>query len=422
MSIKKNTIWNLFGSGAPLLLGAFTIPYLLNQIGVELFGVLTIIWVLIGYFSFFDFGLGRALTQIISKIKLKNDNDYISNVASVGLTLIFALGIFGCILLSLVAFPLGLYWLNVTDIFKNQVAISLLIASIGIPLTTLTSGLKGILEAYLDFKNVNYLRFILGIGNFGFPALAVFMFGPDLTMIVVSLVVARFIVLILHIKLVSQYTKIKIVNIREHIIIVKEFIGFGSWMTLSNILSPLMVTSDRFIVSSIVGASLVAYYTVPFEILIRLLIIPAALTAALFPQITTLLVSDKEKAKELFYKCMFITFSVMFFVCVFVAIFSKVGIEWWLNNEFAEHSWYIASILTVGILFNSVAQIPHATVQASGNVKATSIAHLIEFIIYIPTLIISVHYFGLIGAVVTWVCRAGLDLFLMLFLARKALN
>ena len=68
MSIRKNTLWNLFGSAAPMLIGIATIPYIYRQIGIERIGVLTLIWALIGYFSIFDFGLGRAITQRIASL------------------------------------------------------------------------------------------------------------------------------------------------------------------------------------------------------------------------------------------------------------------------------------------------------------------------------------------------------------------
>jgi len=221
---------------------------------------------------------------------------------------------------------------------------------------------------------------------------------------------------------VSRVLEVKYIKIASYKPIVSEFAAFGSWMTLSNILSPLMVTADRFILSAVVGASVLAYYTVPFEVIIRLLIIPAALTGALFPQISLLLNSDKNKAKVLFKQCVKLVFVVMFCFCMVIAIFSKIGIEVWINKDFADKSWYVASILVIGVLFNSVAQIPHATVQASGNVKATSLVHLCEFVIYIPMLTMGVYHFGIIGAALTWVCRAGLDMILMFFLARRVFN
>ena len=61
--LARNTAWNLLGSGAPLLVAVFAIPLLIKGMGTDCFGVLTLVWMGIGYFSVFDFGLGRALTK-----------------------------------------------------------------------------------------------------------------------------------------------------------------------------------------------------------------------------------------------------------------------------------------------------------------------------------------------------------------------
>ncbi|MDE1348416.1 flippase [Vibrio aestuarianus] len=422
MSIKKNTIWNIVGSVLPLLLGALTIPFIITEAGLEVFGILTLVWALIGYFSLFDFGLGRALTQIVAKLNQENKFNEVKDFVNIGIFLIFILGLLGGLLILSLAFPFSEYWLGVRSDLKGDVLISLCIAAVGIPLTTLSSGLKGVLEGYLDFRAVNILRVLLGMGNFGFPALTVYFLGASLPLMVASLVLTRLLVLIPHITLATKKVEIELILPSKNKTVTKELLGFGSWMTLSNIISPLMVTADRFIVSGIVGASLVAYYTVPFEVLIRFLILPGALTAAFFPQVTALLSESKKNAKKFFKKCILIVFVIMFITCVSTALLSPFALEFWIDKDFSDNSWYIASIISIGILFNSIAQIPHATVQAVGNVKATSIVHLFEFVIYLPILIIAVTYFGLIGAAVTWVFRAGLDMLLMFHLVRKVFD
>src|SRR5215470_6216410 len=65
--LAKNTLWNLIGSGAPMLVAVFCIPTLIRGLGKERFGVLTLAWALIGYASLFDLGLGRALTQLVAR-------------------------------------------------------------------------------------------------------------------------------------------------------------------------------------------------------------------------------------------------------------------------------------------------------------------------------------------------------------------
>jgi hypothetical protein len=59
--LARNVVWNLIGSGAPILVAVFCIPILAKGLGTDRFGVLVLVWALIGYASLFDLGLGRAL-------------------------------------------------------------------------------------------------------------------------------------------------------------------------------------------------------------------------------------------------------------------------------------------------------------------------------------------------------------------------
>ncbi len=65
--LSRNIIWNLLGSGAPLLVAIVAIPILIEGMGLVRFGVLTIAWMVVGYFSLFDLGLGRALTKLVAE-------------------------------------------------------------------------------------------------------------------------------------------------------------------------------------------------------------------------------------------------------------------------------------------------------------------------------------------------------------------
>ena len=100
MSLRRNTLWNLAGTGLPLLIGAVTIPFLIRRVGVEAFGVLTLIWALIGYFSLFDFGLGRALTQQIASACASGQESRVPRLAKSGLAFTALTGCVGGILLG----------------------------------------------------------------------------------------------------------------------------------------------------------------------------------------------------------------------------------------------------------------------------------------------------------------------------------
>lgn len=419
MSVRRNTLWNLLGSGAPFIVGAATIPYVVKHAGVEVFGILTLVWALIGYFSLFDFGLGRALTQQIARAIVEKQDESIPVLVKTGLMFTLLTGLAGGILLATLALPLASTWLGVSAELRESVLHSLIIASIGIPLVTVTTGLRGILEAFEDFKTSNMLRLFLGVANFGLPALSVFFFGPSLQWMVLSLITARVVIGWGHWFLVMRRFPTSFWAMRFESKKIRQLWTFGAWMTVSNVVSPLMVTCDRFIISAVLGASVVAFYTVPFEVLVRILVLPAALAAAIFPRISGLLVGEKARARVLYKKSILIVAGGMLAICLPSAIFSEWGLALWLGNEFAEKSWQVASVLAIGLFFNGIAHVPFAAIQASGQARVTAQLHLAELAVYVPVLLVCLHFGGLLGAAVAWALRVFADFILLSFYARK---
>ena len=238
-SIKKNSIWNLVGSIIPMAVGLVTIPILLKSIGVEKFGILSLIWALIGYFSVFDFGIGRALTQGVSKGLVDKTNLELYNLIRVGLRVTLMTGLAGGILMAGLSHSLSFYWLNSSPNLHNELFLSILITAIGIPFVTYTSGLRGVLEGFEDFKNINLIKLILGVLNFIFPIISVFLFGNSLLYIAISLVSIRVIVFFWHLYCLNKVIALSKIYNAEKLNTKKtiyEIYKFGSWMTLSNLL------------------------------------------------------------------------------------------------------------------------------------------------------------------------------------------
>ena len=292
-------------------------------------------------------------------------------------------------------------------------------AALGIPLATVTSGLRGVLEAYEDFKTVNLLRIVLGIANFGLPALSFVLLGPSLVYMVAMLIAARLVVLLAYGALAHRRMPESWLKSTAQANDVKDLLSFGVWMTVSNIISPLMVTADRFVIAAVLGASAVAYYTVPFEMLVRVLVIPSALTSALFPKLASTLKTNPAIARMLYWRSMKLMSLTLLGISLAICLASYWGLAIWLNADFASRSWLIVCILSVGILFNGIALVPFSAIQAAGDAKTTAHLHVFEFIIYVPVLLIALDVFGLLGAALAWVFRVGLDLVLLLWRGKR---
>ena len=96
----SNTAWNFAGQLAPLVVGVLTLPLLIRLVGLERFGFISLVWVLVGYASIFDFGIGRALIRTVAAHLAAGDKPRAEASAHAAL---FFLTLFGLALAALLA-------------------------------------------------------------------------------------------------------------------------------------------------------------------------------------------------------------------------------------------------------------------------------------------------------------------------------
>lgn len=199
----------------------------------------------------------------------------------------------------------------------------------------------------------------------------------------------------------------------------KPLVSNGGWMTVSNIISPLMGYVDRFLIGAIVSASAVAYYATPHEVVTKLAIIPGALTAVLFPVLASMLLNNLISSRKIYEQSTTIIFYIMLPFCGALILFEQEILTLWISEEFALDSKYILSLIALGMLINSMANMSFTILQSAGKAKITAKIHIFEFPFFIAFLWWMVISFGAIGAAFTWVVRLVIDTFLMVFYTRK---
>jgi O-antigen/teichoic acid export membrane protein len=64
--LARNTLFNLIGQGLPLVVAVVTIPFIIQGLGIDRFGLLSLAWVVLGYFAIFDSGL--AIGKFFQKL------------------------------------------------------------------------------------------------------------------------------------------------------------------------------------------------------------------------------------------------------------------------------------------------------------------------------------------------------------------
>lgn len=418
-SIRKNISWNLLGNILPLAVGFVVFPLIISTYGTERFGLLALAWTLVGYFSLFDMGLSRALTQMVSqRLSMQVDNAEIVEMIRTSFRVMWLLGFLGGGLLWLIVPWLVQHMLKVSVALSEETVQAFSVLAISIPLVVHTSALRGVLDALQLFKQTSLIRIVMGSGTFLGPYIAS-LFSESLIYASYALIVVRILGWTLHFYAVYDSGLFKIKTLAYHGRWLKPLFAFGGWMTVSNIIGPLMVYLDRFIIAAMLGATAVAYYVAPYEVVTKMWVIPGAISGVLFPLFAKRWKSDPVNSAQLLNKG--ITY-VLIFLYPPVLLASLFANEWlllWLNHDFSLHCAAVVGWLAAGILVNSVAQIVFAKVQGAGKSDWTAKLHLIEIIPYLILLWIALKQFGIAGAAFVWFLRVTVDMLGLVYMTGK---
>ena len=272
---------------------------IIRALGTPRFGVLTLAWSIIGYFSFLDLGLGRALTKTVAE-KLGSENEeQVPDLVWTTLSMMLALGIAGTLALSAMSPWLVYHVLKIPVDLRGEAGQSFVMLAVSIPIVIVSSGLGGILAAKQRFGIINAIRTPFGILMSAGPLLVI-PFSHRLQAIIAVLLAIRLLNLaiqfIICIRILPALRKK--VSVKKHLVM--PLISYGGWMTVSNVIGPFMVYADRFFISAFISMAGVAYYTPPYEVVTKLWIIPSAIVGVLFPAFSASFSTDLSRAMLLY--------------------------------------------------------------------------------------------------------------------------
>jgi O-antigen/teichoic acid export membrane protein len=414
MALRRNTTYNVAGALLPLAVSLVTIPLYLGLIGEARYGVLAIVWLLLGYFGLFDFGFGRATAHAIASDSMHSDAvARWEQTFWTALLINLGLGVVGAVLLCLCAYLLFADVLTIATPLRAEMVAAIPWLGLALPVATASGVLSGALQGREKFLALNLVSVM---GTFLFqvlPLLVAALWSVRLDVLIPAAVLARMITI-----------AVLLIQCRRHIISsyrptysaarARQLFSFGGWVTVTSLVGPMMVILDRFVIGAIAGAKAVSHYTVPFQLAERSTIIPLAISSALFPRLTA--VSTIEQ-RHLSYSALQVIACVMTPLFVGGILLIEPFFNWWISPEFSSASANLGRMLLAGFFFNCFAKIPYALLQARGKPDLVAKTHLAELLPYLALLYLGTDSFGAVGAAGAFCIRVIADYLILSLLA-----
>jgi O-antigen/teichoic acid export membrane protein len=410
-NIAGFTSLNIIGKVLPMIGAIVSIPMIINGLGSELFGVLIILWIFVGYASILDFGFSRGVIKVLSDYSDRSEVEK-SKVINTSLSITFLMGAFSGLIIFLISDVLVTEWLSIESEFHKGTKYSIYIIACAYPFLITLGGLRSVLEYYQKFAVVNKVGAFYGSLNYLLPAVAVYFF-PSLVYIVVITVLVRLMnILHLYVQVnrLFDVERIRFLISKQE---VKPLFNYNQWIIFATIFAMATAVADRFIIGSLVSMTATAYYSTPLEILMKLEVIPIALVAVLFPAFT-LVTAKKQEGSEYIYnlsvKLMALGFS---FIAYFLILFSELILTLWLGPEFAENSTMVFKLLCIGLYFISIVYLSQTLVQGVGRPDLSALLYFILMVLGIPFTYFLIKFHSIEGAALARIIRAIFELWII---------
>ncbi|HEV2170949.1 MAG TPA: flippase [Candidatus Binatus sp.] len=402
--LARNTLWNILGEVAPLIVTVFAIPILLSRLGVDRYGVLSLAWVVVGYFGVFDLGLGRAATKFIADALGAGDEKIIPGVIWTSLLLMVSLGVIGAVVMGALSPWMIHRLLDIPKPLQAESVAAFLLLAASLPVVISSSSLLGALAALQRFDLLTGLRIAQGWYSLLAP-LAVLPFSHSLFWIVAVLVAGRvagwIASLIMCLMVLPDLGR----DLRPRRALVAPLFSFGGWITLTNLAGPVMAYFDRFLIGSMLSVAAVAYYSVPQQLAGKLLIVPASLSSVLFPAFASTLQESPGRAIQMFERGAKCVFLVLFPLALVAALLAPEFLTLWLGATFAANTATVLRWLIVGVFVNGLAYPPFTLIQAANRPDLTGKLHIAELPFYFALLFWLLPAYGIAGAAFVWSLR-----------------
>ena len=292
-TLKGNFALNVIGMTLPIGVTLITVPIYIAHIGAARYGVLSIVWLFLGYFGFLDFGLSRASTKALANLATRPIER--SRIFVTALHLNLAFGICGALIIYLAGKLLLGHMFSMSDPLSAEVQAVIPWIACMLPMALVAGIGRGSIEAREHFFNVNLLDLTGVVFGTSHPGL---MRRPHQSNI--------------EYRRASGFRRqghfgglnvcVHCENRGDHHFptfdqsAVKELFGFGAGVSVTNVIGPVLSSVDQVFVGSTLGAAAVAHYSVPMNLVNRSQIIAAALARTLFPRFARL---DGNEAMDL---------------------------------------------------------------------------------------------------------------------------
>lgn len=404
----KNYLASLLSSGVPFILGIFTIPYLVHNLGLAKFGIYSIFLTFYAVLPLFDFGISKRLIQIVATSKsarIKKSSEAL--ITALILAIFFSFCIAAFILLT---FFLLRKFFSEFEIYFTTV----FILALSVPFIIVGQIFKSFFEGMSRFDYSSIIQSIFSSAIYLGPLICLLHGFNTLNDLILGFIFFRILGLSVAIYLSLECFLNFKYSLQWRMIF--SLLAYAKHVTFASATAPIFANAERICIARLQNKHVLGEFAAPSEFLSRIFSLVGLVANVLFPTYSRNSKNTKTNSYNFFKKTLLYVFVASLPLLIVPIIFSKYIGGYLFGYEFPINVSDMIVFLSFGYFFNGLAQLCMGYIYAHKLISYYSWIQFFELLVYIPSLLAMTHFYGSLGASIALSSRLIFDFFILFFL------
>lgn len=378
-------------------------PFQLHAMGPERYGILAVTASLVSYLSFFDIGVGWALTHFVPYYRAADQYDDLQRMIFAGLVLSLTIGIIIGGLIWVWAPWLSMKLLNLSPLLEASATFSIRMAAVCVPLVLVTSVFGGIGRGLGLFAQSGIIRFL----TFASLNIAWAVFAPsDRAVELVSVTQVALLVIALWGWVVLIWSRFpgRLTRPTFQKTAYTSLLSYGFFSSVSSFGYLLLNAADKLILAVIIPVREIVFYAIPFTLASQIPVVSMTLALVLFPRFSASVATDKNmpdagndsRALADASRGAIALFNGVITLAMVLA--GPLVLRVWLGGAFARQGGFVLSALAIGFGVLALGSVDQVFLQAHGRVRTSAGIFLLSGIFGLVSLAVLASHYGVGGA------------------------
>lgn len=417
--VISNAIYNLIPQVWFLGLTVFTTPFVLHRLGVDAYGILSIVTIVAGYLAFLDLGLNVAVIRFIAAHDAKGETEEIVRVTQ---TALFVFLVMATVTAPALLFLCGSFarLLRVPDNLQADAVLALRLGAISFCVNLVMGVFWAVPRALQRFDIVNLLNVVIGTLQIagtvvllacGMGLLSVVVWGcllSGLSLLIYVVVAKR---LFPALRILPRFDAEKF----------RELFKFSGYVMASNFTGVASAQSEKLILGGLAPIAQVTYYAVPFNLASRVLtLIPSNLFGVLFPAFSAMAATEKQETiRQAYSRAFRVIFVAVAPVSILMGVFGADLLRLWIDDDMARFGGPVLAVLAGAVLINAPAWVSVTIGQSMGRPALVAAAQVVHLVALVISGLILVPLHGAFGAALAWLAGNVVGIPILVFLVNR---